>query len=122
MRQSNLNVVGALLLGVATLSGTGCATAQQAKSSGGEVVAVPATKPVPPVARRAITIKRLEATEEEGKERTWLGVGLAEPDEALISQLGLKDGAGLLVTYVAKDSPADKAGLLKNDVLLEMEG
>jgi len=122
MKQSNLNGVGALLLGVVMLGSAGCATAQEAKSTGGAVAAVPPIKPVPPVAPRAITIKRLEAVEEEGKERTWLGVGLAEPDEALISQLGLKDGAGLLVTYVSKDSPADKAGLLKNDVLLEMEG
>jgi len=122
MRQSNLNAVSALLLSAVTLGSAGCATAQEAKSAGDVAVAVPAVKPVPPVAPKAITIKRLEATEEEGKERTWLGVGLAEPDEALISQLGLKDGAGLLVTYVAKESPAETAGLQKNDVLLEMEG
>jgi membrane-associated protease RseP (regulator of RpoE activity) len=84
------------------------------------IPAVPAVPPDP--SKKTLTIKRIEAIGEEGKERTWLGVGLDEPDEALCAQLGLKDGAGLLVTYVAGDSPAEKAGLQKNDVLLEMEG
>jgi hypothetical protein len=34
----------------------------------------------------------------------------------------LKDGQGLVVTYVAKDSPAAKAGIQKNDVLVELDG
>lgn len=74
--------------------------------------------------KKSIIIKRIEASggAAEEKERTWLGVGLAEPDEALVAQLGLKDGAGLVVTYVAKDSPAEKAGLKRNDILLELEG
>jgi len=86
------------------------------------VESVPKVELIDVTKPKAITIKRLEAADEEGKERAWLGVGLGEPDEALVSQLGLKDGAGLLVTYVAKDSPAAKAGLQKNDVLLEMDG
>ena len=74
--------------------------------------------------KKSIVIKRIEAPgdDAEAKERTWLGVGLDEPDEALVSQLGLKDGAGLVVTYVAEDSPAAKSGLQKNDVLLDLDG
>jgi hypothetical protein len=58
----------------------------------------------------------------EGKEVAWLGVGTEEAPEALVSQLKLKNGQGLVVTYVGPDSPAAKAGLQKNDVLLELDG
>jgi hypothetical protein len=56
------------------------------------------------------------------KEVAWLGVSTEESSEALTSQLGLQAGEGLLVTYVASDSPAAKAGLQKNDLLVEMDG
>ena len=55
-------------------------------------------------------------------DRSWLGVGVEEASEALQSQLGLAPRVGLLVTYVTSDSPAAKAGLEKNDVLVEFEG
>jgi hypothetical protein len=53
------------------------------------------------------------------KDVPWLGVSTVEASEALASQLDLPAGAGLLITYVAPDSPAAKAGLKKNDVLVE---
>jgi hypothetical protein len=56
------------------------------------------------------------------KDQAWLGVSIEESTEALTSQLGLARGAGLVVTYVAPDSPAAKAGLEKNDVLAELDG
>lgn len=65
------------------------------------------------------------ASEDDGtprKERPWLGVYAEEASEALASQLGLAPGVGLLVTYVATNSPAANAGLQKNDVLVELNG
>jgi membrane-associated protease RseP (regulator of RpoE activity) len=56
------------------------------------------------------------------KEVAWLGLGTEEASDALTSQLGLQPGEGLLVTFVAPDSPAAKAGLQKNDLLVEMDG
>ncbi len=56
------------------------------------------------------------------KEVAWLGVGTEELSEALTAQLKLDAGLGLLVTYVANDSPAARAGIQKNDVLLEYDG
>ena len=53
------------------------------------------------------------------KDHAWLGVAFDEAPEALASQLGLDPGVGLVVTYVTQDSPAAKAGLQKNDVLVE---
>jgi hypothetical protein len=52
---------------------------------------------------------------------TWLGLATEEASEALTAQLRLAAGAGLTVTYVAPDSPAAKAGLQKNDVLVELD-
>jgi hypothetical protein len=72
-----------------------------------------------------IVIQQIEPVADE--ERTarkhvpWLGVSTEEASEALSSQLGLDDGVGLVVTYVASNSPAAKAGLKKNDVLVEFE-
>jgi hypothetical protein len=88
-------------------------------------VAAPATdsEPGKPLEKRkALQINLIDATREQGKERTWLGVSLAEPDETLVAQLALKDGIGLVVTHVAEGSPAAKAGVQKSDVLLELNG
>lgn len=51
----------------------------------------------------------------------WLGVATAEAPEALTAQLNLDPGVGLVVSYVTPDSPAAKAGLQKNDVLVRFE-
>lgn len=56
------------------------------------------------------------------QEIIWLGVGVDETTEALASQLDLKPGEGLVVNYVATNSPAGAAGLCKNDVLVELDG
>jgi len=57
-----------------------------------------------------------------GKVVAWLGVAVEEASEALSSQLGLKPGEGLTVTLLAEGSPAEKADLHKNDVLVEIDG
>lgn len=51
----------------------------------------------------------------------WLGVSTVEAPEALASQLDLPAGTGLVVTYVAPESPAAKAGLRKNDLLIQLD-
>ncbi len=57
--------------------------------------------------------------EQNGKalKTAFLGVYTAPLTPQLRSQLDLPDGMGLSVEVVAKDSPADKAGLMKYDVL-----
>jgi len=72
-----------------------------------------------------VDVKVVSEEEEEtrpAKDRTWLGVGVEEVSEALADQLGLDTGVGLLVTHVSADSPAAKAGMKKNDVLIELAG
>ena len=76
--------------------------------------------------KTVVIVKTLEPVAGEElaapRDRSWLGVAVEEASEALASQLSLAPGVGLLVTYVTPDSPAAKAGLEKNDVLVELEG
>jgi S1-C subfamily serine protease len=56
--------------------------------------------------------------------RGYFGIGtqpVALPT-ALVNQLELDDGHGLLITSIAEDSPAAAAGLLIGDVLLDIDG
>jgi predicted metalloprotease with PDZ domain len=52
----------------------------------------------------------------------WLGVGLANADDTLRSHLGIAGGEGLVVTSVENESPAAKAGVMLNDLLLKLDG
>ncbi len=56
--------------------------------------------------------------------RGYFGIGTqpVELPSALVKQLELNDGRGLLITSIAEDSPAAAAGLLIGDVLLEVDG
>ncbi len=51
--------------------------------------------------------------------RGWLGVGLQALTPELARQLQVRDTGGALVTEVLPDSPAEKARLLKDDVIVE---
>jgi PDZ domain len=57
---------------------------------------------------------------EPAREVTWLGLSTEEASEALASQLGLKPGQGLMVIFVAPDSPAAKSGIQKFDVIEQL--
>jgi hypothetical protein len=92
--------------------------------------------PVAKHGQQSITIQTIEAdpavaadpaVEADGpktrsKQVTWLGVAVGETTEALCAQLGLKPGEGLTVCVLASGSPADKAELHKNDVLVDLDG
>ena len=67
-------------------------------------------------------IERDSSPKQKRKQVTWLGLAAEEVSEALTSQLRLDPGVGLTVSYVTPDSPAAKAGLQKNDVLVEFDG
>jgi C-terminal processing protease CtpA/Prc len=57
----------------------------------------------------------------QGEQRYRIGVNLSEADDTLRSQLRLASGEGLVVNEVVTDSPADKAGIQKNDVLIKLD-
>src|SRR5258706_552170 len=55
--------------------------------------------------------------------RGWLGVELAHENvPAMVKAFGLPDAKGALVNSVMKNSPADKAGLLRGDVIRSFDG
>lgn len=52
--------------------------------------------------------------------RGYLGVGVADLTPDRVKALGLKDDSGVEVKHVDENSPAMKAGLKENDVILEL--
>ena len=54
--------------------------------------------------------------------RGWLGVSIQPLTPELAKSFGLMEPKGVLIADVVKDSPADKAGLVSGDVLMEFDG
>jgi len=54
--------------------------------------------------------------------RGWLGVWIQDVDDKTAKAFGLKEPRGALVSQVAKDSPADNAGIQQGDVIVEFNG
>ena len=69
----------------------------------------------------AITIKDMLV--QHGKvQRAWLGVITAEVDQTMAEALGMKAPRGVLISTVNEGTPAAKAGLQENDIILEVDG
>ena len=59
----------------------------------------------------------------EGKViRGWLGVTIQDVSHGLAKEFGLRELTGVLVTDVSPGSPAEKAGMKRGDVILEIDG
>ena len=54
--------------------------------------------------------------------RGWLGVAIQPVTADLAKQFGLKEEKGVLVGDVTEGSPAEKAGILRGDVIVEYDG
>ena len=55
-------------------------------------------------------------------QRGWLGVSIQNVDKNLAEAFGLDRPAGALVAQVVKGSPAEEAGILEGDVIVEFDG
>jgi serine protease Do len=65
----------------------------------------------------------IEDLKDDGKiVRGWLGVRIQEVTEDIAESLGLDKAEGALVTEVTKGSPAEKAGLVIGDTVLDLNG
>lgn len=53
---------------------------------------------------------------------SYLGVAVVPLDDEMSSELKLRDGQGALVRWVAEGSPASKAGIRPNDIILQFNG
>ena len=69
-----------------------------------------------------LTVGFLPAAENDEPGPGYLGIYMQEVTRSLRKALDLEDRAGVLVTYVEKDSPAETAGLEDGDVILEYQG
>lgn len=59
----------------------------------------------------------------EGRPIVWLGTnGLQPLDPEVASYLNLENQAGLVISEILEDSPAEKMGLLARDVILTLDG
>ena len=61
------------------------------------------------------------ATTGEHRKGAYLGVATSPPTPILREQLKLSEGMGLVVEFVDKESPAEKAGIRRYDVLTKLE-
>ena len=55
-------------------------------------------------------------------EKGWLGVGISELTPSIRRDASLKDQHGILISSVYDESPAEKAGLEENDIILTYDG
>ncbi|GBE36427.1 putative periplasmic serine endoprotease DegP-like precursor [bacterium BMS3Bbin07] len=55
-------------------------------------------------------------------ERGWLGVTVQKVTPEIAESFGLRDRHGALVTDVTKDSPADRAGIQRGDIIVGYNG
>ena len=77
----------------------------------------PASAPAAPPAPRAHS-----TTIRSFARRGYLGVGVREMTDERARALNLKDSSGVEVKRVEENSPAAKAGLRENDIILEVDG
>lgn len=54
--------------------------------------------------------------------RGWLGISIQKVTAEIADVIGIKEGSGVLIADVAKESPAENGGLLRGDIVLEYNG
>ncbi len=76
---------------------------------------------VRPLRRPAMTLRRVSDDQNAARDesRAWIGVRVAPVPEPLAAHL---DQAGVMIANVAKDSPADAAGIERYDVVIAFNG
>jgi S1-C subfamily serine protease len=84
--------------------------------------------PKPPVVPKLPELRKLPKPPEPKvfswnvEPRKYIGIYLEEINRELSEYFGVKEGRGLLVAKITKDSPAEKAGLKVGDVIIKADG
>ena len=78
-----------------------------------------------PILATAIALPVLAADNDKATAKkatgTYLGVAMDQIPPLTRAQLDIPKGVGVAVSYVAKDSPAEKAGLKANDIITKLD-
>jgi hypothetical protein len=97
--------------------------AKQLKAAGESPVLLKGLRAGKPLTLRVRPVYRVTiGAAEAEKQDYYIGVAVSPAEDALRAHIDLPAGAGLVVTEVVKDSPAEKAGLKANDIFLEIGG
>jgi membrane-associated protease RseP (regulator of RpoE activity) len=112
MTRNKLALLMALILGVGAIAG-GIVYAQESASTA-PMALLSDDDQDPANADRSFSILLAGGT--------FLGVGTEDISKENMSRFGMREVRGVGVTQVIKDSPAEKAGLKKDDVILRFEG
>ena len=65
----------------------------------------------------------LPSIKEKGRpDMGWLGVSAQMVTPDIAEALGLQEPVGAIINGITKNSPADKAGLKRGDVIMELDG
>jgi len=89
-----------------------------------EIPAIPNRERLEPMQRvermeRMLRESRVRAPQEAANEKPWrIGVMVKPVDDSLRSHLDIPSNTGLIVTKCENDSPASKAGIMENDIIL----
>lgn len=67
-------------------------------------------------------IELVFSSRQEPSDRPLIGVVLSEPDPVLLEHLGLQQGRTVLIQQVMPDTPAEKAGMRANDIVVAIDG
>jgi serine protease Do len=111
MTRNKLGLLMALILGVGAIAG-GIVYAQEAAAPLAALEAQETQEPA--------TADRSFSFQFDGG--AFLGIGTEDISKENMGRYGMREVRGAGVTQVVKDSPAEKAGLKKDDVILRFEG
>jgi serine protease Do len=112
MTRNKLALIMALIIGVGAIAG-GIVYAQEAASTA-PLALLDDNDQEPANADKSFSILLAGGT--------FLGVGTEDISKENVGRYGLREVRGVGVTQVLKDSPAEKAGLKKDDVILRFDG
>lgn len=112
MTRNKLALVLTLILGVGVIAG-GIVYAQESASTAPMAI-IAGDDQEPASADRSFSVLLAGGT--------FLGVGTEDISKENMGRYGMREVRGVGVTQVVKDSPAEKAGLKKDDVILRFDG
>lgn len=78
-------------------------------------------RPPKPGAKRPDKPVPGKTAQTETAKRTWMGLATRPVEPALREHLDIPEGFGIQIVQVVPESPAEKAGLLANDIILRLD-